>query len=387
MLEHDSELNYTREPPPAGNPPARLAALRPYLGRLGLAALSLALIAVLVWKLVPGGSATPRHPGAVNVIGSNTTYAGALFLNTNVNWATVRVNGVAQDLTRNSDQIGLVNGPNTIVVSAPPFQPRTCLIHWPTQRADSCLHGESLVANFLPRDLPTTSATALAASLSDWLAPQYAALRATVAPGDAYATSMSGTTITTVSAHQALTATLVPVPLDAPTFACDAGLCAAAQTPRGAGRLWNVFANFQAHWRYTDASGAAVAEPQTPVFASEFLITVHLTTDATGTPAFSFADDQGATDLAQIIQHRLAAVAADLCQSEIVGSFLIGGYSGGSSVASPNLAACAVTLSTTGTPVIAERFGALYAGNAAAHQAYPTLPLAPADLLAALASS
>jgi len=375
-----------------------------------VALVTLVAVGILHTFTSGGGGAT------VSVLPTTTPDDPGLLVESNINYGTLTLNG-----KRISGALPLIvkprPGANTLTLTAPPFNPRTCRMQWPDPQGSStsgCDRGSAsgaviqgqtlgeiqtiqldLNGDDLPLDLQTAALDALTQALDG------VRFKTTVPAGDYIATGRDDQgRITSVRAATSLRAELsfTLTPPGQPGFrVCGGILCGAPSAfarATDSAHLWSIFVAVSSRWQFDDSAGGQVASAGEPLDSS---LPLNLAYDdrtsswrvtAPDTPVLnaSTLDDDlraslcggGFTQLTDITQARQLTT----------GQYSDHGVEGCLILAAPN----GFSFSGSGTPPPPDagqfvwRFGVLLAANAAAHTLAPDLPLAPPDEIKTVAA-
>jgi hypothetical protein len=365
--------------------------------QMALLALACCVAVALVWSTIRPGSRQTAQPNAT------LTPIPALLVS-NLSNATITLNG--KELSGKLPQVvSAYLETNEITIAAPLFRPHTCHFkrfeatgddaHCLFTTHNSAPNGPAFVFGiFLTPDdlLPTQQQQTLAPLMQELAAAQ----QATLLPGDYFATAFANTAeaISSQRARTALQASASFVqarPLDpstSPFAAPFTPACAQLICPTGfdssasaapAGQVWNLLLNVALRWRFTDDTGAAIADvtyqPGTfrafwPVPVVQFVYN--------GTGWHLSAD----TDLSQAMQATLCGYGTTILEHRVPP----GGYRSMGLISNRGVQGCLISVQGTarGDGTFLWRFGVLLAADAGARAVLPDLPIAPKAEIAAV---
>ncbi len=350
----------------------------------------------LIDRMIPVPASSASNTSAIQVVvATNITTAGVFTVNGRKRSERMAVSFTPRD------------GDNTVVLTAPPFVPRTCHFRW-SDRQIAATNGQCQTAGnsfvsdntgihsladeitmpLLPSDLPAAQQRAATDAIGRLAsAPQ----TITVPKGDYYALGIgTGGTILSQRAATPLTATFTTLPdlvsLEPIALFLLNGI---GRMPRLPDHAWLLRANMIGSWQFTTANGAATGGIEAAISIiqqTEFALDYTLPS----LPQVPFDLYGGSFDPSNSIPcaaglQVLQQIFPNMFSPQPPGDCVDRGLAGSAFslvVSASNGIQGATTDSTP--PRFIYRFGVLLAANAEAHIAVPTLPQAPADEIIAV---
>jgi len=378
---------------------------RPPSWRKRLIHLGLLLIAGTVLLVMFRGNSPLRHPPPPT--DSQTNTPPVLFINSNVNYGTVTINGKKQPGTL--PIVTAAHGDTyTIRLDAPPFRPISCRVRL-SQVASSgaSTGGKNCVAfidtNTMPdfqvniiatlADLPPDQQGQVTALLTRTLAAEQAL---TVPAGSYIATGFSQASLITsqrVSAPLQASATVAPfAPRNSPDNTLCVGIICPWMPPSGGiysfpGHQWAVTVELALRWRFSSASGAAVSNvvfQEAGVF-NQIASPLNLSLFRNQAGDWAISQNTPTPDTSSQLQNAFCATGENILrQAAGIGPHISIGI-----IHDQGAPGCEVLvqMNNTAQGTFIWRFGVLLAANARAHTMYPTLPVAPPAEIAAVEQS
>jgi hypothetical protein len=384
---------------------------RPPSLRKRLAQLGLILLAALVALVILWGRGAPNRPAAPAVSEPTpTAFPPMLLIISNVNFGTVIVNG--------KQQVGAVPGymllpvhsrAYTITLDTPPFRPVTCSVRLadlkPSDPLSDGKHCVGYAASrysppgtpafqiylFLtPNDLPPDQQSQITGLLTRTLTLQQ---HTTVPVGSYFATRYNyyGATSQRASVPLRASATIAPFALHNPQiilpcveFICPGSIPSESDYPL-AGHQWAVIVTLALRWRFTTTSGSVVSDvlfqgdsPYTQIIA-----TAHLFLSLDDAGAWTISQNVPVSDVASQLQDTFCNIGNTILQ----GAASPGPNGTITTLRDRGVEGCEwqTQVNSTEQGTFLWRFGVLLVADAKTHAAYPSLPIAPPQEIAALA--
>ena len=361
----------------------------------------LVVVAFVVALVIVVPLAARQAPDSVLAPHQPTVPPLTVLLRANINFGTVTINGKRQrgTLPMLFKVRSLAQGDSVyqVVVDAPPFYPVTCTISFikgqsiaggssncdisasslPEMTANGLTAAPNFVVDlsFTDGDLPTNEQDQVSTLLHQSLAFQQSM---TVPAGSYIATGYYPQAITSERAAQPLQATaflnastdlsLLPFPCNG--LVCQGGITLAPLPTRS--KVWLIESPVALRWQFTAAGGRVVGDISFP--AADLTPTMLVYDERTG---WSLAP----SSLSEPYVNPPDPGEVD-CQtgSRVLFQLLQAGGVGESSTESQKLTGCKITLQDlagANRGVFIWRFGVLLAADETAHQALPSVPIAP----------